>query len=72
MDPIGPIQEGISLDGDHRQICQFSSGDDTQYQIVLRKIQSIMSPGSDGLSPQVDNLNGKHDRGTMGTITDIN
>ncbi|KAJ5603985.1 hypothetical protein N7537_006941, partial [Penicillium hordei] len=55
MDPIGPIQEGISLDGDHRQICQFSSGDDSQYQLVLRNIQSILAPGSDGLSSQVDN-----------------
>ncbi|KGO73482.1 hypothetical protein PEX1_093050 [Penicillium expansum] len=58
MDPVGPIREGISLDGDHRQICQFSSGDDTQYQLVLRIIQSIMAPESDGSPPQVENPRG--------------
>jgi hypothetical protein len=61
MDPVGPIREGISLDGDHRQICQFSSGDDTQYQLVLRIIQSIMAPESDDSPPQVDNPRGKYD-----------
>jgi hypothetical protein len=71
MDPIGPIQEGISLDGDHRQICQFSSGDDSQYQLVLRNIQSILAPGSDGLSSQVDNPKGKYNPGTMSKMCSI-
>lgn len=71
MDPIGPIQEGISLHGDHRQICQFSSGDDTQYQLVLRKIQSIIAPGSDDLSSKVDSSNGTHNRRKISSITNV-
>lgn len=71
MDPVGPIQEGISLDGDHRQICQFSSGDDAQYKLVLQNIKSIMAPEPDGSSQQDYNSNGKHVQDTIRSVTKI-
>ncbi|OQE35114.1 hypothetical protein PENCOP_c014G06499, partial [Penicillium coprophilum] len=57
MDPVGPIQEGISLDGDHRQICQFANGDDTQYQLVLGNIRGILAPETGPLPGRVDTPN---------------